>query len=211
MPARRRKSFWRWEPLPYLIVLILLVITSSVPPSSAPVLFCISAVVTAAVTVTFVAMWIAQARRPNPNPNTSGDLSTLDGLTILDAAPSDGPKVPVEGVRHHQSAIEATQAFAAGAGQAVTAVLVPGAARLLTLRLRVSVQLISAERIHHAGYLPERADDRWQDDLARLRESGIFVRVPAAVRGGARSFTVELDLGELAAAVGTAVAQPPSS
>lgn len=209
MPEPRRKSFWRWEPLPYLAVLILLVFAGAVRPNAAPVLFWIVAPVTVVVVVAFVVMLIVQVRRPKPNPDASGDLATLDGLTVIAAAPTDGPRVPVDDVRRHQSAIEAAEAFATSAGRPVEAVLVPGATRWLALRLRVSVQLVGGTHISHGGFLPERAADRWQGELTRLRDGGIYLRVPVVVRGAPRSFTVEVDLGGLADAVNEADTRLP--
>lgn len=211
MSRPHRKTFWRWEPLPYLIVLILVLFTASVRPSAAPVLFWIAAPITVVVVVAFIAMLIVQARRPKSNPNASGDLSTLDGLTLVPAAPPDGPRVPVDDVRRHQAAIEAAEAFSAGGSEPVTAVLVPGATRWLGLRLRVGVQLVAGARIFHGGFLPQQAADRWQDDLARLRERGVYLRVPVTLRGGKRTYTVDLDLGGLSEAVATAEAQHSSS
>jgi len=211
MPRPRRKPFWRWEPLPYLIVLVLLLITGSLRPETMPVAFWISATVTVAVILVFAALLVIQSRRPAPNPDASGDLSTLQGLALVDSAPSIDPRVPVADTGRHQAAIDASQARAAAAGGPVTAVLVPDASRWLALRLRVSVQLVADSRIQHGGFLPERAGERWQQELASLRERGVYLRVPAAVLGTARPFTVELDLGGLADAIQSAAAQQPSS
>jgi len=211
MSRPRRKSFWRWEPLPYLIIVVLLLITGTLRPDAMPVAFWIVAVVTVAVIVAFAVQLIVEARRPAPNPDSSGDLSTLDGLTLLDAAPTSDRPVAVVDDHRHQSALDATQARAAATGDAIMAVLVPGASRWLAFRLRVSVQLTVGAHIHHAGFLPDAETERWQDELALLREHGVYVRVPAAVMGATRPFAATVDLGGLSAVIHSAEAQQSSS
>lgn len=205
-----RKPFWRWEPLPYLVLVLLLLFTGSVRADAAPAVFWPALAVTVAAAIAFVVLLIGQARRGRPNPDSSGDLYTLDGLAVVDVPASADRPVPVVEVNRHQAAIDASQAWA-GADRAQTAVLVPGASRWLGLRLRVSVQLVSEHagvpRIHHAGFLPEQAAEKWQQELAALRRAGVYLRVPAIVVGSGRPFTVQLDLGGLGQSVRTASAQ----
>ncbi|WP_136708803.1 hypothetical protein [Agromyces sp. H66] len=195
MPAPRSKPLLSWEPLPYLVLLVLLVLTGVVRPDAPPVLFWGLIALIVAALAWLIAALVRSTRRENPD--RWGDLSTLDGLDVVDAARRERDVrtvVPVDDAQRHQSAIELAR-LAGGAEQ--HAVLVPRASRWLSRRYRVGVQLVGGDRPRHAGFLGPASADRWTELLDDLREHGRYVRVPALVTGAARPFGVELDLSGL--------------
>ncbi|WP_022901707.1 hypothetical protein [Humibacter albus] len=203
MTRTPRKPLWRWEPGPYLLLLLLLLATGTVKPERWPVLFDVLLVVTIAVAAGVIVLLVVQARSGPRNPDSFGVLRDLDGLRLLPVAPSDAPPTPVIGTQQHQSAIDSTRARAGGTP---TAVLVPDATRWLGLRLRVAVHLVAVDRVYHVGFLPERAVARYNDGLRAPASRGEYVAVPARVNGETRPFRVELDLGSLAGVVDEAQA-----
>jgi hypothetical protein len=137
------------------------------------------------------------------NPDPMGDLTSLDGLDLVDAE-SIGAAVravvPVADVHRHQAAIDLARLHG-GASQ--HAVLVPRSRRWLSPKYRIGVQLAGGDRPRHAGYLGDAADARWRDVLDAVAVSrGAYVRVPAVIEGDRRPFRVDLDLSGLPAAVG---------
>lgn len=191
MPAPRFVSPFRWEPLPYLVVLVLLVLTGGVRPDAPPWLFWPFMALIVAALAWLVLLGIDERRRRNPDP--LGDLTTLAGLTLVNAEPVPGEVravVPVGDTQRHQSSIELARLHG-GAEQ--HAVLVPRARRWLSPRYRIGVQLVGDAKPRHAGFLRPDADARWRDRLDEARERGEFLRVPARITGESRPHGVELD------------------
>lgn len=200
MPAPRSKPLTDWEPLPYLVLLVLLLLTGVVRPDAPPALFWALMVLIVAALGWLVAGLVRSGRRENPDG--WGDLSTLDGLDVVDAAGRERDVrsvVPVDDVNRHQPAIELARLHG-GAEQ--HAVLVPLASRWLSLRYRIGVQLVGGDRPRHAGFLGRSAEDRWIDVLDGLRREGRYVRVPALITGASRPYGVDLDLSGLADVAG---------
>ena len=199
MPAPRSKSLFAWEPSPFIVVGVLLLLTSIVRPEAPPwVLWPFVAVLVVAVAWLAVALMRSGGKA---NPDQWGDLKTLEGLEIVDALHVErGVRAvaPVADVHRHQPAIELALLFG---GTQQSAVLVPRASRWLSRRYRIGVQLGGGGHPRHAGFLQEAADVRWRDALDALRQRGRYVRVPAHIVGTARPFAVELDLSGLEAAL----------
>ncbi|RXZ50119.1 hypothetical protein [Agromyces binzhouensis] len=200
MSAPRFVSPFRWEPLPYLVLVALLLLTGLIRPESGGWL------VALLIAITLTAAWgvvgfVRERRMRNPDP--MGDLTTLDGIEIVDASPVAAAVravVPVVDVHRHQPAIDLARLHG-GASQ--HAILVPRARRWLSPKYRVGVQLVGGDRPRHAGFLGEAPDRRWRDALDELRVSrGAFVRVPAVIEGSGRPYRVDLDLSGLGAIPG---------
>lgn len=195
MPARRAKPLTRWEPLPFLVLAVLLLLTTLVRPDAPPVLFLGFMALILAALGWLAASLVRSARRENPDQ--WGDLSSLEGIEVVDAPrrPREvRTVVPVDDTPRHQSAIELARLHG-GVEQA--AVLVPRASRWLSRRYRVGVQLVGGDRPRHAGFLGRATEDRWVEPLDALREQGRYVRVPALITGAGRPYGVELDLSGL--------------
>ncbi|MFD4420470.1 hypothetical protein ACFWN7_03065 [Agromyces sp. NPDC058484] len=195
MPAPRSKPLLRWEPLPFLVLMVLLLLTGPIRPDGSPVLFVLLvALILAAIGWLLISL-IRGSRRTNPDQ--WGDLATLEGLDIVDAPHFQRVVrrvVPVEDVQRHQPAIELARLFG---GTEQQAVLVPRANRWLTRRYRIGVQLVGGDRPRHAGFLGHAAQEHWVELLDGLRERGEYVRVPAIVTGASRPYRVDLDLSGL--------------
>lgn len=195
MPAPRSKPLLRWEPLPFLVLVALLLLTGVIRPDRMPGPFWILMVLVVAAIGWLVASLIGGSRRTNPDQ--WGDLSSLDGLDIVDAPRREREVrsvAPVDDARRHQPAIELARLYG-GAEQ--HAVLVPRASRWLSRRYRIGVQLVGGDRPRHAGFLGQAAEERWIEVLDGLRERSEYARVPAIVTGASRPFGVELDLSGL--------------
>ncbi|GAA1056475.1 hypothetical protein GCM10017608_31860 [Agromyces luteolus] len=198
--APRFVSPLRWEPLPYLVLVALLLLTGLVRPDSGGWL--VALLVAIALTAAWgVVAFVRERRMRNPDP--MGDLASLDGIEVVDAAPVAAEVrsvVPVVDVHRHQPAIDLARLHG-GASQ--PAILVPRARRWLSPRYRIGVQLVGGDRPRHAGFLGDAADARWRDGLDALRTArGAYVRVPAAIEGSARPFRVDVDLSGLEAIAG---------
>lgn len=197
MPAPRSKPLTRWEPMPFLVVLVLLLLTGLVRPDGPPVLVWGLVVALVASLAWLVVSLVRSTRRANPDQ--WGDLSSLDGIELVDAPQRQREVravVPVEDTHRHQPAIELARLHG-GAEQ--HAVLVPRASRWLSRRYRIGVQLVGGDRPRHAGFLRRDAEERWIELLEQLRDRGAFARVPAIVTGAERPYGVELDLSGLGA------------
>lgn len=197
MPAPRSKPLTRWEPMPFLVVLVLLLLTGVVRPDGSPVLVWALVVLLVAALAWLVFSLVRSTRRANPD--AWGDLSSLDGIELVEAPRREREVrtvVPVDDVHRHQPAIELARLHG---GTEQSAVLVPRASRWLSRRYRIGVQLVGGDRPRHAGFLRRDAEDRWVELLERLRDRGTFVRVPAIVTGAERPYRVELDLSGLGA------------
>ncbi|MEI5584883.1 MULTISPECIES: hypothetical protein [unclassified Agromyces] len=194
MPAPRYVHPLRWEPLPYLVLLVLLVLTGVIRPESGP------AFVALVAAILLSGIWLVSLlvrERRTRNPDTMGDLSDLEGLDVVDA-PSAGREVrtvvSVADAERHQAAIELARLHG---GPEQQAVLVPRARRWLSPRHRIGVQLVGDGRPRHAGFVGEASDATWRDRLDALAQTGRYARVPARIEGAARPFRVELDLSGL--------------
>jgi hypothetical protein len=197
MPAPRSKPLTRWEPMPFLVVLVLLLLTGLVRPDGPPVLVWGLVAALVASLAWLVVSLVRSTRRANPDQ--WGDLSSLDGIELVDAPQRQREVravVPVEDTHRHQPAIELARLHG-GAEQ--HAVLVPRASRWLSRRYRIGVQLVGGDRPRHAGFLRRDAEERWIELLEQLRDRGAFARVPAIVTGAERPYGVELDLSGLGA------------
>jgi hypothetical protein len=197
MPAPRSKPLIRWEPMPFLVVLVLLLLTGLVRPDGPPVLVWGLVAALVASIAWLVVSLVRSTRRANPDQ--WGDLSSLDGIELVDAPRRQREVravVPVDDTQRHQPAIELARLHG-GAEQ--HAVLVPRASRWLSRRYRIGVQLVGGDRPRHAGFLRRDAEERWIELLEHLRDRGAFARVPAIVTGAERPYKVELDLSGLGA------------
>ena len=200
MPAPRSKPLLAWEPLPFLVLIGLLLLTGVIRPEGSPAVFWPFLVLVLAACVWLVVSLVRAVRRTNPD--RWGDLSTLDGLEVVDAPRREREVrsvVPVDEVNRHQPAIELARLYG---GTEQHAVLVPRASRWLKRRYRIGVQLVGGDRPRHAGFLGRVAEDRWVDVLDGLRQRGIFVRVPAIIVGASRPYGIDLDLSGLDALEG---------
>ncbi|MFE5673341.1 hypothetical protein ACFQ58_17210 [Agromyces sp. NPDC056523] len=205
MSAPRFVSPLRWEPLPYLVLVMLLVLTGAVRPESG--LGYVLLLAGIGLAAAWLVMGFLRERRMR-NPDPMGDLTSLDGLEIVDASSAAGAVrmvVPVADVYRHQAAIEIARVHG---GIDQHAVLVPRARRWLSPRYRIGVQLVGFDHPRHAGFVADAADARWRDDLDALSVRGVYVRVPARIEGAARPFRVDLDLSGLAALFGVEDARP---
>ena len=200
MPAPRSKPLLAWEPLPFLVLIGLLLLTGVIRPEGSPAVFWPFLVLILAACVWLVVSLVRAVRRTNPD--RWGDLSTLDGLEVVDAPRREREVrsvVPVDEVNRHQPAIELARLYG---GTEQHAVLVPRASRWLKRRYHIGVQLVGGDRPRHAGFLGRVAEDRWVDVLDGLRQRGIFVRVPAIIVGASRPYGIDLDLSGLDALEG---------
>jgi hypothetical protein len=200
MSAPRSKPFLAWEPLPYLVLIVLLTFTGVVRPSSSPWVFWPYTVLLVA-TLAWLVAGLVRGRRDVANPDRWGDLSSLDGIVILDAprrAREVRTVLPVADTLRHQAAIDLARIHG-GAEQ--HAVLVPRASRWLSRRYRVGVQLVGGDRPRHAGFLADAGAEPWRDRLDELRGEGRFVRVPALITGEPRRLGVDLDVSGLEGAL----------
>ncbi|MFF2390851.1 hypothetical protein [Agromyces sp. NPDC058104] len=195
MSAPRRKPLHLWEPLPYLVVLVLLIATGGVRPDSPAWLFWpFNALLVAAIA--WLVVGLVRGRR-RTNPDQWGDLRTLDGLELVDAPRLDRAVrqvAPVADTHRHQPAIDLALLHGSADQEAV---LVPRASRWLSMRYRIGVQLVGGGTPRHAGFLGDAVDATWRELLDGLASDGRYVRVPARITGDSRPHGVELDLGGL--------------
>ncbi|MDR6904413.1 hypothetical protein J2X63_000099 [Agromyces sp. 3263] len=200
MPAPRSKPLLAWEPLPFLVLVGLLLLTGWIRPDGPPAAFWLLVVLVLAALAWLVVSLVRASRRANPDQ--WGDLATLEGLDVVDAPHRDREVravVPVEDANRHQAAIELARLYG---GTEQHAVLVPRANRWLSRRYRIGVQLVGGDRPRHAGFLATAAAERWVELLDGLRQRGTFVRVPAIIVGDSRPHKVDLDLSGLDALEG---------
>jgi len=195
MPAPRSKPLLAWEPLPFLVLVGLLLLTGVIRPEGPPSVFWPYLVVIGLAVAWLIVSLVRGLRRTNPD--RWGDLSTLEGLDVLDVRRRDREVrsvVPVDEANRHQPAIELARLYG-GAEQ--HAVLVPRASRWLKRLYLMGVQLVGGDRPRPAGFLGRVAEDRWVDLLDGLRERGTYVRVPAIIVGASRPYGIDLDLSGL--------------
>jgi hypothetical protein len=218
-----RKPLWRWDPGPYALLLLLVLVTASIEPRYLPVAFAVSLTLTIAAAVLLVVALVAEVRRRAQGPAASSVLREVGHFDLIEIPSSGGPPTRLVDTYRHRSAIEAAQAKSAQSttaqsttAQSTTAqstktvecraMLVPDATRWYGLRLRVAVHVVADARAYHVGYLPERATERYNDGLAGLARRGRHVVVPAVIAvtelrksGGAKRHAIDVDLGGLAA------------
>lgn len=192
----RRAPLLHWEPLPFIVTIVLLMATGAIRPTSPPWLFWPYTLVLVA-SIVWLVVSVIRSGRPM-NPTAWGALSTLDGLAVVQV-PSEREEVrsfaSVARTHRQQGAIDL--ALVQG-GRAQHAVLVPRARLWMGRRYRIGVQLTGGGRPRTAGILEPAADTRWAPLLEAFRLRGAFVAVPALIVGEGRPFTVELDVSGLA-------------
>lgn len=194
MTRTLRKPLWRWEPAPYVLLIVLMLATGSVVPDRNPVVYWVLFAATVAAAAVVIVLIVVQLARGRRNPDAVGMLSSLDGLELVPLASSSAPPTPVVDASRHQSALDSARARA---GVAPVAVLVPDATRWLALRIRVAVHVVVPGKVYHVGFLPEQATARYDLGLRNLAVQRRFVTAPARVIGTARPFAAEVDLGSL--------------
>ncbi|MEO8908335.1 MAG: hypothetical protein ABI310_09705 [Microbacteriaceae bacterium] len=199
----RRKPIWQWEPAAYILLFLLLFVTSALQVTGPTVAFWIFLGLAGAVALIVVFGLFGSGRRGRRNPDAYGNLTTLTGLILVPTPESENARTVVADTARHQNAIDAAAAFG---GDTLSAVLVPRATRWLGRRYRVAVQLVAGDgqRIFHAGFLPLELGEDWDALLLPLRADGRYLRVRAFILGTRRPFAVELDLGSVTAALGNA-------
>jgi hypothetical protein len=194
MTRTLRKPLWRWEPAPYVLLVVLLLVTGSIRPERLPVVYWVLFVITALVALGLLVLLIRQSVRGPRNPDSAGILTGLDGLELVQLSATAAPPTPVADTARHQAALDTAQARA---GSSPIAVLVPDATRWLALRIRIAVHLVAGDRVYHVGFLPDRATERYNEGLHVLAARRAYVCAPSKVTGGSRPFGLELDLGSL--------------
>jgi hypothetical protein len=209
---RTRRPLWRWEPGPYLLLLLLVMITGSIDPRYLLVAYIVFVVLTIAAAAVVVATIAAGTVRRRRDPLASGVVRSVERLNLVELDRSDAPATPVIDTYRHRSALEAAQAMTVGSPRAL---LVPDSARWYGLRLRIAVHLLADTRAYHAGYLPDRSTLRYNAGLATLAASGCHVVAPATLAitemrrsGGVKRHAVAVDLGALPALLEAAPAAP---
>jgi hypothetical protein len=201
MTRTLRKPLWRWEPGPYLLLILLLISTASIPPRRLPVLYTVLFVLTAIVAVVLLVLLVRQGLRGRRNPDPAGILTSLDGLELVPLGATDAPITPVADTARHQAALENVRVRA---GSSPVAVLVPDATRWLGLRIRIAVHLVAGDRVYHVGFLPDRATERYNEGLRALAARRAYVSAPSSITGTAPRYGLDVDLGALPALLGSA-------
>jgi hypothetical protein len=197
MPRPRRKPFWRWSPLPWVVLFLLMAATSPLYDLHALGLYLVGIVVTVLYAAALLIGLAVAARRRGPNFTAERRLKRLDGLELVESAAAGSPSTVAE-VHRHQFAISA--AVARGA-EGLRALLVPDAGNWWSLRSDIAVYLLAGSRFYHAGRLSDHAQVGWQSVLDELRAAGRYAVVPAEVKGAERSFTIDVRLEGLRVAV----------
>ena len=206
MPRTLRKPLWRWEPGPYLLVLILIVITSAIRPDVFPVAYWIAFGITVVGCAGLIVLIVVSFAHRSRNPDAAGILRSLDGIELVPVPGSEVPPTPVLSTRRHQQAIEAALSWT---GSASVAVLVPDATRWLGRRIRIAVHLVAEDRPYHAGFLPDLATVRYNDLLRAQAGVGRYAAVVCRVSGPAGRRRLDVALGELETSVRAGVQQTP--
>ncbi|MWB98010.1 hypothetical protein [Agromyces seonyuensis] len=195
MSAPRRVPLLRWEPLPFLVLLVLALGTGVVRPDGpAPLFWAYNALLVAVV------IWVlVVVLRPDParNPDRWGSFESLEHAELVDAPAAVDRElqtlVPVD-VQRRQSKIDLAR-IAAGPSQ--HAVLVPRSRRWLSPRYRVGVVLEGGGKPRQGGYLQPAADERRREQLDALAQQGRYVRVPVRITGDQQPYGLDLDLSGL--------------
>ncbi|HEY0249736.1 MAG TPA: hypothetical protein VGC45_15905 [Gryllotalpicola sp.] len=190
MPRPRRKPFWRWAPLPWVALLLLMLVTGSLQDLGYAAVYVVGIVVTVLFAAGLVVGLIAAARRRGANFTAEGRLLRLEGLEFT-TAPRAGHPITVQDTRRHQFSIEL--ALARGAAP-VSALLVPDCGNWWSLRADVGVYLLTDGGFHFAGRLGDQAQVSWQGLLDGLRAAGRYAVVPAEVVNASRPYAIDVRL-----------------
>ncbi|NNC13338.1 hypothetical protein HII28_15815 [Planctomonas sp. JC2975] len=207
MTRALRKPLWRWEPAPYVLLILLLLVTGSIRPDRLPVVYWILFAITVLVAAWLLVQVVMQLVHGPRNPDAAGMLSSLEGIELVPLAASDAPRTPVVDTARHQGALDSAQARA---GRTPVAVLVPDATRWLALRIRIAVHVVASDRVYHVGFLPDQATARYNAELGALASRNLFVSAPATVMGTSQPYRLQLDLGSLAGTLDASVDAPSS-
>jgi hypothetical protein len=197
MPRPRRKPFWRWTPLPWLVLLALMLATGTMGDLRLTVAYAMGIGVTVLLAAALAIGLVVSARRRSPNFTAEGRLARLEGLELVHA-PATGLPNRLADVDRHKTSIDAALARSSAPPAAL---LIPDAGSWWNLRLDVAVYLIADNGFHHVGRLSDRAQVAWQGTLDALRAAGRYAVVPATVTGVERRYIVEVSLDGLKAAV----------
>jgi hypothetical protein len=197
MPRPRRKPFSRWAPLPWLVLVLLMLVTGTMHDLQAGAAYVAGIVVTAVFVIALVAGIASARRRRGPNFTAEGRLARIEGLELV-TAPAAGHPITVAEAARHQIAIGAALARSS---EPPLALLVPGAGNWWNLRSDVAVYLLAGERFYDVGRLGDQAQVAWQDALDELQAAGRYAMVPAEVSGEPRRFAVDVRLDGLKVSV----------
>lgn len=195
MPRPRRKPFWRWTPLPWLIFVILVFATASFHDLRLEAPYLVLTVLTIVFAVAFVVSIVVVQRQSGPNFTAEGRLRRLEGLELIEV-PAAGHPLTVYGVERHQGSIAAAQAVTRGDPRAL---VVPDVGDAWSLRSDIAIYLISGSRFYLIGRLGEQAQVSWQHAFDELRAAGRYIVAPAEVIGSGphgldRPFKVDVRL-----------------
>jgi hypothetical protein len=190
MPRPRHKPFWRWTPLPWLVLIALMLATGTMHDLDAEGPYAAMIVVSVLFAIGFAIGLIVAARRRGPNFTAEGRLARLEGLDLV-AVPAAGHPITVFDVSRHQISIEAALAHGSRTPQAL---LVPDAGNWWNLRADIAVYLLAENGFHLVGRLGDRAQVSWQARLDELRADGRYAVVPAEVTGAQRPYAVDVRL-----------------
>lgn len=191
-----RKPLWRWEPAPYLLLIVLAAVTVSISPNGAPVAYWTLLTLTVVVAAIAVTLLVVSLVRGRSNPDSAGMLSGIDDLELVPLDAGSAPATPVADTNRHRAALESVAARAVGIP---TAVLVPDATRWLGLRIRIAVHLVVPGKVYHVGFLPEQATVAYTAGLRALAARRRFVSPPVRSFATDPPYKLELDLGALSA------------
>lgn len=191
--SRLKKPLAAWEPLRYLLAIVLVfaapIVVSAVPAGAQFVV----AVVFAAVATAFVVWMLAGIIRGPGNPDADGRLRNLDGLTLVRADAADAGSAATNPFvvqvdrgtgERFRSRPEADRIEM----QTEEAVLVPRATRWLGREYRIGVERIDVNgRVSRLGFLPRASDRDLDGILTALRAKRTYLVVPVEVTftGGA--------------------------
>ncbi|MFC4243096.1 hypothetical protein ACFOYW_06900 [Gryllotalpicola reticulitermitis] len=190
MPRPRRKPFWRWTPLPWLVLVALMLVAGSMHDLRRDGLYLAFTILTVVFVVAFAIALFAASRRRGPNFTAEGRLLRLDGLELVEV-PAAGHPLTVYGVERHQTSIEAARAHTSGE---LRALLISDAGSWWGLRSDIAVYLLSGVGFHLIGRLGDQAQVSWQHLFDEWRAAGRFLVVPAEVAGTTRHLTVDVRL-----------------
>ncbi|WP_022881778.1 hypothetical protein [Gryllotalpicola ginsengisoli] len=190
MPRPRRKPFWRWTPLPWVVVVLLMLATGTAQDVGAASAFRVLLAVTIAAAVASAIYVATDARRRGPQFTAEGQLRSLEGLELVPVAGTGHP-ITVADARRDQHGIEAARARG---GERLPAVLVPDAGNWWNLRSDIAVYLVVDGVAYRAGRLGDQAQVAWQQRLDELKASGRYAVVEAEIVGTARPFAVDVRL-----------------
>jgi hypothetical protein len=197
MPRPRRKPFWRWTPLPWLVLLALMLATGTLGDLGLRAPYAAGIAVTVLLAAALAIGLVVAARRRSPNFTAEGRLARLEGLGLVHAPATGLPNRLVD-VERHKISTGAALARTSGPPEAL---LVPDAGSWWNLRLDVAVYLLAGDGFHHVGRLSDRAQVAWQGTLDALRAAGRYAVVPASVTGNERGYVIEVSLDGLKGAV----------